>query len=387
MIGELAPRPVWRTRSVVRRWEIILGLAVFLCAGCVADRPSTDRPLRWSFSSRWSVGGQADKGVAVSQLEPFQIASGAANTVYLLDRPLHGILELGPDGVIRDTLGRQGEGPGELSDPWALAVDSSGTLGAIDMGKRAIVRWSAGRTLLPATEVRGFVYNPKFAFQGDAITLNLRGEDPRGHPEYQLTRITPAGLTVLARLQEAPRRKADLPSCHASDISLAPLFAPVIKWDAAGNRVAASTGPEYEVHLFSGGIATGVASRRIAAPRASQVLAEREAAEWRFNGCLVPPAEVARAAGFLDVIPVIKDVVLSPDGLLWVRRIGAAATEFRIDVFDSTGSYIGTLPSGSPFPAAFLGSNGILALEKDSDDVPHVTLYELNRGVGILGRP
>ena len=50
---------------------------------------------------------------------------------YLVDRQLSQIQVIGPDGTWLGTLGREGEGPGELRQPHALVVQADGSLGVV----------------------------------------------------------------------------------------------------------------------------------------------------------------------------------------------------------------------------------------------------------------
>jgi hypothetical protein len=57
---------------------------------------------------------------------------------------------------------------------------------------------------------------------------------------------------------------------------------------------------------------------------------------------------------------------ISPDGELWVQRfqLGPDATG-PIDLFDPSGAYAGTLPSGTQLPLAFLPDGRVLLREVD----------------------
>jgi hypothetical protein len=50
------------------------------------------------------------------------------------------------------------------------------------------------------------------------------------------------------------------------------------------------------------------------------------------------------------------------------------------DLFEAAGRYLGTLPAGAPFPAAFLAGDRMVAIERDSPDVPSLSLYRVDRG-------
>lgn len=368
--------------AFIEQWARGSGHFGWLCAAiglslaCRDQPPLHDVPLTWQFERIWSVGGGDEGRLSLGQVEPFQV--GFANRqIYLLDRASFRVFILTLDGRVTDTLGGQGLGPGEFVAPWAIGLDDSGAVGVVDMGTRRIVRWSAGGKLLAPTSIEGVIEHPKVAFVGPDRVMNMWSLD--SVREYQLVSIGPTGRRVLGRLARAPLHIADLPSCSATRISLTPLFMPAIHWDINGDRLAVSTGAEYSVQLFVGGKMGLTVSRAIVPERGTQANAEAEAVNWRFNDCLVPPAEVVGATGFQESIPIVLSVALSPGGELWVQRRTGRRGRPATDLFDSGGVYLGTLPGPSPFPAVFVGTDSVLAVENDSNDVSMVSLFRIRR--------
>jgi hypothetical protein len=41
---------------------------------------------------------------------------------------------------------------------------------------------------------------------------------------------------------------------------------------------------------------------------------------------------------------------------------------------------VGTLPTESPFPALFRGTDEIIVVETDDFDIPHIVVYRIHRG-------
>jgi len=72
----------------------------------------------------WRLGGEEDDEVLLGV-----VTSGVtdeAGNVYLVDRQLSQVLVMSPDGELLETLGREGEGPGEMRQPHGLFVTPSG---------------------------------------------------------------------------------------------------------------------------------------------------------------------------------------------------------------------------------------------------------------------
>jgi hypothetical protein len=97
--------------------------------------------------------------------------------------------------------------------------------------------------------------------------------------------------------------------------------------------------------------------------------------------CLIPAREAVEGRGYAPFVPWIHKVSLSPGGEAWVqRRNPDRLTESVIDVFDRSGTYIGTLPESAPVPLFFLDESHIAAAETDELDVTRLVVYEVDRG-------
>ena len=337
---------------------------------------STDLPLSWTLEREWFL--KSASGIRTfDELMPFQLGTRDSTSIYVLDSRNHRVLVANGAGVVTDSLGREGRGPGELEYPVALeAADSE--IGVLDLAARRVIRWTSGRQLLTPVSVRGAVEHPLVAVRGDEIRYVTSGPGPQGRSEYRLVSAGPAGTRVIATLPKQPRRVGDFPSCRATEISVQPLFAPVIQWAARGDRMAVNATAGYSIDLFERDHHVATLTRPIAAATADEHAAERAAEGWRLNGCLVPPKEVVRVAGFLTAIPVIRSLAFAPGGELWVlRTTGPGPEDGVIDVFAPTGTYVGSLPRGTPFPAAFLGNHRILTIETDSLDLARIVSFEI----------
>jgi hypothetical protein len=85
--------------------------------------------------------------------------------------------------------------------------------------------------------------------------------------------------------------------------------------------------------------------------------------------------------GFAPTVPWVQDVTLTPTGQTWVRRkeVGPSLAG-PVDVFDSSGAYLGTLPPGTSFPLLFLSEDRFAAAETDDVDVTRLVVYQLHYG-------
>lgn len=357
---------------------LALALIPLLGSGCAPAGVPRDQPLDWHLEPRWIIGGADNRQVALSELARFQVAADSS-AVYILDHPGARVFVVSRDGLVTDTLGRHGGGPGEFEDPWALAPLHGGGVGVVDLGARHLARWSPDLHPGDVVPIRGAMDHPQLAVIGSQLLFVVNGQGADGRNQYQLIADGPARSDTLARLVKPERRFGDLPTCDARHISLVPLFTPTLRWSERDGLLAVADGAEYRVRLLRDGAQVAELTRPLPPIRATEAFAESAAADWRFNSCLVPPAEVVRATGYLPVIPVIEEVAIGPDGIVWVLRRGSDRSGPRIDLFQASGAYLGTLPPSTPFPAAFLDRDHLITVEADTDEVPRVTLYRLVR--------
>ena len=100
----------------------------------------------------------------------------------------------------------------------------------------------------------------------------------------------------------------------------------------------------------------------------------------RVFGCAVAADEAAKQFGYASTAPMIQGLAVSPDGWVWVRRRTPVPGSLLIDVFDTSGAYVGTLPPHSPFPALFRDAGEIVTVERDEVGRPLVVFYGIRRG-------
>ena len=343
--------------------------------------PNDDRLLQWQFDALWEVGGANDSRLQLVELGNHHVVVDLADNILLLDEVGSRVFVISKAGEFLRTFGRRGEGPGELKVPSALAVDRNGTVSVYDIGKQSLVRWGPTGSLASEVRIPVSFWGPKIRTTAEDTALFAALPNALAQSDEQmLMEWTPAGGRALARLERLPDRMADFPTCGFNGIEIPPLFAPELVWDAAVGRVALNVWPEYRIDVLGNGgpllsIRRDTPMRKVSASDALREVAE--GMPIAVVDCTVPAQEVVRGRGYADVLPAVADLMLAPNGDLWVSRgrfKGEAAT---VDIYANDGSYKGTLPADSPFPAAFLSSGEFVAIEHDPREVPRLVLYRV----------
>jgi len=104
--------------------------------------------------------------------KPADIHIDEDDNYYVLDLGNHRVQKYGPDGIFITTIGRQGQGPGELSSPFGISGDKDGNILVIDPGNNRIQKYSPdgkdlGSTRMPAG--RPFI---QYLSTGDLVLQN-----------------------------------------------------------------------------------------------------------------------------------------------------------------------------------------------------------------------
>ena len=90
---------------------------------------------------QWRIGGEDDEDILLGVI--FDAVIGTDGNVYLIDRQLSQVLIISPEGELVTTLGRQGEGPGELNQPHGMFLMDDGKVGVIQgfPGKVTVINY------------------------------------------------------------------------------------------------------------------------------------------------------------------------------------------------------------------------------------------------------
>lgn len=352
----------------------------------IAANDSVDRPLAWRFEERFAVGGAESGPEAFYGVSARGVGVDTLGRLYILDAGNHRVVVVDSAGQVVRTQGAQGGGPGELEFPAFLAVRPDGEVGVYDYARGGLVRFAPDGAPLPLERVTAEGGPPPDAMRwvdGGLLLARTDYGDDRVRDELLVRRGE--AETVLATTESPSPPMHTFRSCGGRlAMRLPPLFQPQMTWSERDGRIVAATNAAYTLDVYDGD--RRVASvRRSLPPRASsEELARRELGEGmkvRFGGgdCTVDPAEVIEARGLAPVLPAVRTVVVAPDGTVWVERGRLKDEPPLIDVFDRSGDYLGTLPAGSPMPAAFQANGDLVAIVTDELEVQRVVTYRVAR--------
>lgn len=390
---------------------------------------------RWSYAAEpaaaldWSVDTVAVLGDAFAEDE-YQfgevtwerLAADREGNLFLLDRQGSRVLGYGADGRHLVTLGRKGEGPGELSQPLGLALGPGDTAWVSDFANRRLTGFptdggeprvapfddDAG---LPQPNFAvlddGFLvsFRPMFGFPGGAGFGGGRGgggsEDaPRRVPLVRLDRSLEAADT----LWTIPEPPTDLVRLEMGDrlmvMMMSREFAPAFQWQPLSDgSVVVSDTSAYLLRLIGPDGITRRLIERAPAPRAVTE-ADREAVRARLRAQEQEGGTSIRMGGggpdeatrlrmleqrlekmtFAEQVPRIVSLRVDPRDRIWVGVTEEVPDSLaRIDVYQADGTLLGEL-RGVAMPDVFLPDGRMGVLRTDEMDVQQVVLLRLEEG-------
>lgn len=344
---------------------------------------SQDRPLPWQFQEKWRVGGEEGGPTSFSQLSAGSVAATIDGGVAVLDRLAHRVVVLSSAGEVVHLLGREGQGPGELTFPTSVGVLQDGSFWIYDISKRGVVRFTNTGDVLPELRIEGMSYSAVVR-PGTGGVHMLQRESRTDSLRQFLINVGPElrGDSLSVPPLEPPRQ-IEVPGCNVS-IPIQRLFAPSILWDSWSTRVVLSAGPEYQVDVHDNGTLVMRLRRTLKPVPVSEELAIARYPEGFRIGlpggpCTAEAAPMVRAQGYAPVMPILANVRVAPSGEIWALRSSVGSETGPIDVWSAAGRYEGTLPLGTPFPAAILTDGTIVTIEHDEYEVPTVVAWRVLR--------
>lgn len=315
--------------------------------------------------------------------------------IYVLDQQAQNVRVYDANGAYLRSIGRPGNGPGELSPgAGAVLVGPGDTLFVPDAMQQRVNRFlpdgtAAGSFPLPMTgglAIR-WAHLPGGRFAQETRPIPIPGQQNATNVHAVLVRGTDgAVLDTLLRLPEGQsfRMQGGAPQIR--------IFEPEPVWDVwpDGSAVSAvNTDYRIEVRAPDGRLVRIVKRPFDRSPvTESDQQKIRRAMESVFEQQGVPPIvrqQLVQSIGFADHYPAFYIVAAGPEWTIWVQHGQTAETAAASgtlnpedlgapewDVFDADGRYLGVVRFPERFRAMRFIGNDIYGVWRDELDVQHV---------------
>lgn len=340
------------------------------------------------------------------------LAFNDAGDLFVLDEQAARIVVFDRVGAYVRTISRQGEGPGELSDPSSMALLSDGRLAVFDRSRRGIQFFTPEGEYLdsapfdPQRGMPNFVraWLPDGSILTDIETRMTGSADGRmsistgpvgEESERPILRYgTDGGREVRYTAWDPPPPTGDGASTEGGSLRFT--MSPIRAFDAslsfvplADGRLAVVDSVSYRIKLVdAAGTVAAVLERPVAPIRVTNAIRDAEK-ERRLAQLEQRPTRISPALGgaislpgdfqqqmtaarrttieqmtFAEEIPAIRSLALDFEGRLWVERRGLPGEDGPIDIVTPDARYLGSIqPGGLRIPDAF-GPDGLMAYEE-----------------------
>lgn len=415
-----------RTITIILAATLALLLAAPLIAQETVTLPRRAKALSGPVTTVYSVG--KEEGASHEILSNVQAAVfDRQNNLYVLDAGNFRVLVFDPQGRFVRQIGKQGQGPGEITFPTGLALTADGHVAVSDAGRGGFslftregeyvrhVTFGAETGMLGAGGIQASARGGVVARVMPGM-VRRTGDGPPDVPRQAFIRhhpLTEGGRFTTLHTFDLPAPRITTSGSGGNVRTMIsvtpPAFTPQVSFGVLPDGgIALTNSADYAVQIIdAGGRAVRVIGRderprRVT--RADQDVAReqrRRALEGRGGGGGVAVANVGgqrsfsfgggramsseqieqelRNMEFADVVPLVLGVSTDPTGRIWVERTPPrpGPGPGPIDLVSADGRYIGTI-SGMKRPAAVNGDGTLAAfIERDDFDVERVVVRSI----------
>lgn len=294
----------------------------------------------------WRRGGEDDEEVFFGTIAEFM--HDADGNIYLLDGQLCEIQVFDPEGEWLNTLGRQGQGPGEFQNAADMFWAPNGEIGVVQAWPGKVIMLTAdgdpGSTFaLPYRDGGGFQSVTRGDLQGNQVVLAGTAWAREGEDQFQYTYLKSYDM---AGNEIAGYEEIKSPAGFGNFEFIEEKWSDFQRrWDVApdGRVAAALSFEDYRIHVWN---ADGSLDRIIDRPDYRRV-ARTGDEKAMFQTMYDAFTRWNRGSTFRvnDYHNTVEQIFFRPDGTLWVQssqyRWRSPADEFTsFDVYDQEGRYL-----------------------------------------------
>ena len=365
-------------------------------AGTSAEMDSPDFTINPELESRWVVGALDGEDWEVFGAIT-DLAFNEAGDLFILDEQAGHVVVLDRAGAHLRTISRQGEGPGELTDPRSMALLADGRLAVFDRSRRGIQFFTQEGEYLesapfdPQRGMPNFVraWLPDGSILTDIETritgtaegaMSVSSGPVGGELERPIIQYGPDGSrAVRYTAWDPPPPTGEGASTEgAVRFTMSPIraFDPSLSFvPLPDGRLAVVDSVDYRIKLVAtAGTVDGVLERPVSPipvtgaireaerERRLEQLGGRVRVSSALGGSVPLPGDFQEQMAaarrtmieqmtFANAIPAIDALAVDFEGRLWVERRGLPGQEGPIDIVTPDARYLGTIqPDGLQIP-------------------------------------
>ena len=326
--------------------------------------PPKGTPSRLVLTEDFTIGDSENLDEMIS--EPGYLAVDEEDTIFVLDIKENNIKVFDREGVYQKTIGKKGQGPGELNTPVGLVLTPEHELMVEDALNRRLAFFSVEGEFLrnvsvaDRTSLVGLVMNRKgetagreLMIEGEKLFWYIRKFDRDLKPLFDIAKI---------EFQNPLQSKIDPFS-----------FIQPYVFDEQGD-IYYGNGGDYSIQMYN---EDGRHVRTIEKKHVPEKVTKEDIDKIMELIPDVGPIDLKERIEFPKHYPAFETFSMDSEGRLFVRTFNKAKNEdeFYLDVFDREGRYVASVPTKS---SPRLWKNGkMYAIEEAEDGIRVVKRYSV----------
>ena len=382
-------------------------LLATLAVACASDDTSTSTVVvrdsagvaivqstapQWSPGTEWRIGDVRVTFEAPDLIGVFGAVRLSNGTVVAAEEGGSRLLFFGPDGTMRRSVGRSGEGPGEFRLPQGLGRAADDAVWVYDYSRARVTRFSATGDLvdivlltppLPSALAIGSLADGSLILMGQWRTTGARAAEGLVRDTVAVVRYLDGRL--VDTVGTTPGREfvqfAEPGGRMVMSTAIMPRRASVAIW-----RGSIVLGDQVDHTLRVVG-SDGVVRRLIRWIGPDLTVSAAELSTWMDARVQVAHPDQRNATRALlesaptpDRRPSYDRLLADASGHLWVGEYSTTEDEpSRWDILDPNGVWLGAVRAPQRFRPLEIGSDWVLGVARDSLDVERIELRTLVR--------
>ena len=330
----------------------------------IVEHSVGELPLAWLPDTVWSLRGEDFDIDVDTRLLRAGFATDERDQWYVLDRFAPQVLRFGEDAAFLGTSLRRGAGPAEVLDPVGVTARPGEGFALLDFGKLKLIQSDGAGRDITERSLHDIPADSRLFVREGAVFYLTSTRTPTAD-RVAIVRDNGDTTVVLRGWSRPVAPATSFLSCGLQNVVVAPLFQLEAAWTVSSSNLVVASTHGYVIDFVDSTGSVRLSLRRDLSPlRVTQEMAEAAALQQPLRGsggCVVPPSEAVERRGFAPVLQVVRRIAIAPSGQLWVERNAPPGSDRRIDIFRSSGEFLGTLPSGFPFPLQFFRDGSFLA--------------------------
>lgn len=361
---------------MVRRIAFLVSLVTLVADGHSSTLTKLYARGHLELAHEWTIGGEEDD---LTLVQPKQFAVDGEGNVFVLDGKPCSVKQFGADGTWLADISGEGEGPGELLHPMAMALAPNGDVVTFDWNGRRIQVVDSGGEFIRSAHYEGMVNRIAVAQDGHVFAL-VRWTNPidfKGPATFQVVRFAADLSTpqIVDSLRVQDMIHIDMGG-GVSTVTFPPFGTRLSMCLRPDGTLLVGRSNQYAIDVYDPGLQkVGSIGRDIDPPRVGDD--DRKAFFDRFEDAKAREA-MRSAVDFPKQKTFFHDITADDEGNTLVRWIDDDGESHLYDTFDRNSNFIARVRVTGLNGTALIRGGAVYTLESNwFEHMPSLKKYRI----------